>query len=232
MSEREKEILEIIKSFIEEKGYSPTVREICRLTNFKSTSSVHTYIKRLKANGHLTSGVDMARSIVVINKEKRFKFVVNGIALMYKGDKEYILLQEKKKGKANINMLELPGGIIMGSENVYGCLRREFRAKGFEVTKIFGEDKCNELSKEDEELTIFKPFCISQHIEGNESIISNTILCKVDEGTIEEVSNKLRFKYVCTDDLEDMIVDHKENICGHNMAALKLFCKSLKSYIN
>ena len=38
-------------------------------------------------------------------------------------------------------MLELPGGIIMGSENVYGCLRREFRAKGFEVTKIFGEDK-------------------------------------------------------------------------------------------
>ena len=224
MSEREKEILEIIKSFIEEKGYSPTVREICRLANFKSTSSVHAYIKRLKANGHLTSGVDMARSIVVINKEKRFKFVVNGIALMYKGDKEYILLQEKKKGKANINMLELPGGIIMGSENVYGCLRREFRAKGFEVTKIFGEDKCNELSKEDEELTIFKPFCISQHIEGNESIISNTILCKVDEGTIEEVSNKLRFKYVCTDDLEDMIVDHKENISTHNIAALKLFC--------
>ena len=224
MSEREKEILEIIKSFIEEKGYSPTVREICRLTNFKSTSSVHTYIKRLKANGHLTSGVDMARSIVFINKEKRFKFVVNGIALMYKGDKEYILLQEKKKGKSNIIMLELPGGIIMGSENVYGCLRREFRAKGFEVTKIFDENKCNELSKEDEELTIFKPFCISQHIEGNESIISNTILCKVDEGTIEEVSNKLRFKYVCTDDLEDMIVDHKENISTHNIAALKLFC--------
>ena len=224
MSEREKEILEIIKSFIEEKGYSPTVREICRLANFKSTSSVHAYIKRLKANGHLTSGVDMARSIVVINKEKRFKFVVNGIALMYKGDKEYILLQEKKKGKANINMLELPGGIIMGSENVYGCLRREFRAKGFEVTKIFGEDKCNELSKEDEELTIFKPFCISQHIEGNESIISNTILCKVDEGTIEEVSNKLRFKYVCTDDLRTMLVDYQENISAHNIAALKLFC--------
>ena len=226
MSEREKEILEIIKNFIEEKGYSPTVREICRLANFKSTSSVHAYIKRLKANGHLTSGVDMARSIVVINKEKRFKFVVNGIALMYKGDKEYILLQEKKKSKANINMLELPGGIIMGSENVYGCLRREFRANGFEVTKIFGEDKGNELSKEDEELTIFKPFCISQHIEGNESIISNTILCKVDEGKVEDVSNKLSFKWVCTDELEDMLVEQKENICSHSIEALKSFCKA------
>ena len=170
--------------------------------------------------------VDMSRSIVVTNKEKRFKVVVNGIALMYKDDKEYILLQEKKNSKANINMLELPGGIIMGSENVYGCLRREFKDKGFEVTKIFGEDKCNELSKEDEELTIFKPFCISQHIEDNDSIISNTILCKVDERKIEDVSNKLSFKWVCTDELEDMLVEQKENICAHSIEALKSFCKA------
>ena len=226
MSKREKEILEIIKSFIEEKGYSPTVREICKLTNLKSTSSIHAYIKRLEAKGHLTSVVDMSRSIVVANKEKRFKVVVNGIALMYKDDKEYILLQEKKMSKANINMLELPGGIIMGSENVYGCLRREFKAKGFEVTKIFAEDKCNELSKEDEELTIFKPFCISQHIEGNDSIILNTILCKVDERKVEGVSNKLSFKLVCTDELEDMLVEQKENICAHSIEALKSFCNA------
>ena len=115
VSKKQKEILEIIKTFINEKGYSPTVREIGRLTNLKSTSSIHSYIKRLEAKGYITSVVDMSRSIVVTNKEKRFKVVVNGIALMYKDDKEYILLQEKKKSKANINMLELPGGIIMCS---------------------------------------------------------------------------------------------------------------------
>ena len=226
MSEKQKAILEIIKTFIKKNGYSPTIREICRIANIKSTASVHGHIKRLEAKGHLTSVVDMSRSIVVTNKEKRFKVVVNGIALMYKDDKEYILLQEKKNSKTNINILELPGGIIMGSENVYGCLRREFKDKGFEVTKIFGEDKYNELSKEDEELTIFKPFCISQHIEGNDSIISNTILCKVDESKVEDVSNKLSFKWVCTDELEDMLVDQKENICDHSIEALKSFCKA------
>ena len=82
------------------------------------------------------------------------------------------------------------------------------------------------MISEDEELTIFKPFCISQHIEGNDSIISNTILCKVDERKVEDGSNKLSFKWVCTDELEDMLVEQKENICAHSIEALKSFCKA------
>ena len=59
MSKREKEILEIIKTFINENGYSPTVREICALSGLRSTSSVHQYIKRLKVKGHITSMVEL-----------------------------------------------------------------------------------------------------------------------------------------------------------------------------
>ena len=226
MSKREKEILEIIKTFIKENGYSPTIREICRIANIKSTASVHGHIKKLKDEGHITSGVDMPRSIALTKKEKSVKVVVNAIALMCEEDKEYILLQDNKKQYASESMFELPGGVIRESESVYGYLRRKLKANGFEVTKIFGEDKCNELSKEDEELTIFKPFCISQHIEGNDSIISNTILCKVDERKVEDISNKLSFKWVCTDELEDMLVEQKENICAHSIEALKSFCKA------
>lgn len=92
--------------------------------------------------------VERPRSIALTKKEKSVKFVVNAIALMCEEGKEYILLQENKKLKANDIMYELPGKVIRESENVYGCLRRKLKAKGFEVTKIFGEDKCNELSKE------------------------------------------------------------------------------------
>ena len=49
MSEKQKEILEIIKTFIKENGYSPTIREICKLANIKSTAAVHAHIKKLKA---------------------------------------------------------------------------------------------------------------------------------------------------------------------------------------
>lgn len=123
-------------------------------------------------------------------------------------------------------MFELPGGVIRESENVYGCLRRELNAKGLRVTKIFGKDKCNELSKEDQALTVFKPFCVSQSFNDNNLIISNTILCEVVKARVKNVRNKSDFKWVCTDDLKAMLVDQKDNISAHNIATLKLFCKA------
>ena len=119
MSEKQKEILEIIKIFIKENGYSPTIREICRIANIKSTASVHGHIKKLKDEGHITSGVDMPRSIALTKREKCVKVVVNAIALMCAEDKEYILLQENKKQHANESIFELPGGVIRESESVY-----------------------------------------------------------------------------------------------------------------
>lgn len=89
MNEKQKEILEIIKTFIEENGYSPTVREISRLANIKSTSSVHRYIKKLKADGYITNGAELPRSIALTNKENSVKVIVNTIALMYEDNKEY-----------------------------------------------------------------------------------------------------------------------------------------------
>lgn len=231
MTEREKEILEIIETFINENGYSPTIREICRIANIKSTASVHGHIKRLKAKGHITNGVDMPRSIALTKKEKNVKFVVNAIVLMREDYKEYILFKENKKQHANDIIFELPGGVIRDSENVYGCLRRELNSKGFEVTKIFGEDKCNELSNEDGLFTVFKPFCVSQSNTERNSIITNTILCEIDNANAKTVNKKSGYKWVCTDDIETMLIDQKENISAHNIAALKSFCKSLKSYI-
>lgn len=212
MSEKQKEILEIIKTFIKENGYSPTIREICKLANIKSTVAVHAHIKKLKDEGHITTGVDMPRSIALTKKEKSVKVVVNAIALMCAENKEYILLQENKKQNGNGSIFELPGGIIMGSENVYGCLRRKLKANGFELTKIFGEDKCNELIYEEEVLTVFKPFCVSQNYNDNNLIFSSTILCEVDSANVKNDSNKYDFKWVCTDELRAMLVDHQENI--------------------
>ena len=148
-------------------------------------------------------------------------FVVNAIALMCTEDKEYILLQENKNKHTNESIFELPGGVIKESENVYEYLRRKLKANGFEVTKIFGENKCNELSYEEQIFTVFKPFCVSQNYNDNNLIISSTILCEVNSANY---CNKGHLKWVCTDDLRAMLVEHQENISTHNIAALKLFC--------
>ena len=139
-------------------------------------------------------------------------------------DKEYILLQENKNKHANESIFELPGGVVKESENVYEYLRHKLKAIGFQVTKIFGENKCNELSYEEQAFTVFKPFCVSQNYNDNNLIISSTILCEVDSANVKNNSNRDDFKWVCTDDLRTMLVDHQENISAHNIAALKLFC--------
>ena len=123
MSKKQKEILEIIKTFIKENGYSPSIREICRIANIKSTASVHAHINKLMAEGHITSGVDMPRSIAPTKRKKNVKVVVNAIALMCTEDKEYILLQENKNKHTNESIFELPGGVIKESENVYHYCR-------------------------------------------------------------------------------------------------------------
>ncbi|WP_176762078.1 LexA family protein [Natronincola ferrireducens] len=41
------EILKAIEKFIRDNGFYPTIWEICRLVNVKSTRGVHMYLKRL-----------------------------------------------------------------------------------------------------------------------------------------------------------------------------------------
>lgn len=45
---KEQEILNFIKTYISENGFSPTFREICKAVNLKSTDSIYRYCQRLK----------------------------------------------------------------------------------------------------------------------------------------------------------------------------------------
>jgi repressor LexA len=49
--DKSQEVLEYIEKFIQENGYSPTVREICRDCNIKSTASAFTYLNELADKG-------------------------------------------------------------------------------------------------------------------------------------------------------------------------------------
>lgn len=47
ISDKQKEILEFIKSEILNRGYPPSVRDICEGVHLKSTSSVHAILRHL-----------------------------------------------------------------------------------------------------------------------------------------------------------------------------------------
>ncbi len=48
LTPKQSEIFEYLKTAIEDKGYPPSIREICKAVNLKSTSSVHAYLEALE----------------------------------------------------------------------------------------------------------------------------------------------------------------------------------------
>lgn len=61
-------ILSFIKNEIREKGYPPTVREICEAVSLKSTSTVHGHLQRLEKKGLLHRDEMKPRAIEVTNE--------------------------------------------------------------------------------------------------------------------------------------------------------------------
>ena len=53
ISDKQKEILEFIKSEILNRGYPPSVRDICEGVHLKSTSSVHAHLETLERKGYI-----------------------------------------------------------------------------------------------------------------------------------------------------------------------------------
>ena len=49
ISDKQREILEFLKSEILRRGFPPSVREICEAVHLKSTSSVHAHLRRWSA---------------------------------------------------------------------------------------------------------------------------------------------------------------------------------------
>ncbi len=69
--QRQNDILAFMKKTIAEKGYSPTVREICAALRIKSTSTVHSDIKALEERGLVKKDPAKPRTVMPVENEYR-----------------------------------------------------------------------------------------------------------------------------------------------------------------
>lgn len=67
ITSKQQEILEYIKETILNKGYPPSVREICEAVSLKSTSSVHSHLETLEKNGYIRRDPTKPRTIEIID---------------------------------------------------------------------------------------------------------------------------------------------------------------------
>ena len=65
---KQQQILDCIKDNIIDKGYPPTVREICDAVGLKSTSSVHAHLETLEKNGYIYRDPTKPRAIEILDE--------------------------------------------------------------------------------------------------------------------------------------------------------------------
>ena len=54
LTEKQNEVLTVIKKFMAEKGFAPTIRELCALCNLSSTATMFVHIKNLTKKGYIS----------------------------------------------------------------------------------------------------------------------------------------------------------------------------------
>ena len=67
ISKKQSEILEYMKNEILNRGFPPSVREICEAVNLKSTSSVHAHLESLEKNGYIRRDPTKPRAIEIVD---------------------------------------------------------------------------------------------------------------------------------------------------------------------
>ena len=58
-------IMDYIRKFTEENGYTPSVREIAQECDIKSTATVHSYLAKLQDKGYLNKATNKKRSVTI-----------------------------------------------------------------------------------------------------------------------------------------------------------------------
>lgn len=71
-NDKQQQILDFVNREVEEKGYPPSVREICSAVGFKSTSTVHGYLERLEKSGLITKDPTKPRALRVVGNKKTY----------------------------------------------------------------------------------------------------------------------------------------------------------------
>lgn len=67
ITKKQTEILDYLKKQIINKGYPPSVREICDAVGLRSTSSVHAHLETLEKNGYIRRDPTKPRAIEIVD---------------------------------------------------------------------------------------------------------------------------------------------------------------------
>lgn len=68
-TDKQQKVLDYVKEQIKKEGYAPSVREICKALDLKSTSTVHGYLSRLEKKGLIQKAALKPRTLRIVSEQ-------------------------------------------------------------------------------------------------------------------------------------------------------------------
>ena len=119
LSPRQRRILEFIDTFTEEKGYSPSIRDIVNGCAISSTSVVDYNLRILERQHHLRRDPEVSRGIVRLGKVPRGKVTVPVLGQIAAGQPIPVPQADTWSTAQSAEQLELPQDLTKGRSDVY-----------------------------------------------------------------------------------------------------------------
>ena len=147
----QQKILDFIKSEIEDKGYPPSVREICAAVGLRSTSTVHAHLNHLEEQGLIRRDSTKPRALEVLDGSHARGRSVPLVGRVTAGQpilaieniEDYLMLPQSMLGKDDLFCLRVQGesmidiGILDGDIVV---LRQQDAAENGDIVVAMTED--------------------------------------------------------------------------------------------
>ena len=119
LTRRQRDVFEYIKTYIDENGYAPCVRDICNALNLKSTSTAHAHLTKLEEKGYISRNPAKPRTILILSEQPKKERMVSvpvvgrvaaGIPITaVENIEEYVTLPYSLLGSDDVFMLNVCG---------------------------------------------------------------------------------------------------------------------------
>lgn len=149
--ESQMKILAYIKEEIEQKGYPPSVREICQAVGFKSTATVHGHLNALEQRGYIRRDATKPRALEVVDSPRgRSVPLVGKVAagqpiLAQENIEEYLVLPQDMSGRGDdLFALRVEGDSMIEAGILSGdivIVRRQSNAENGDIVVAMIEDE-------------------------------------------------------------------------------------------
>lgn len=151
-SEKKMQILDFIRKEIDDKGYPPSVREICLAVGLKSTSTVHAHLNRLEEEGYIRRDATKPRALELTDtatvRGRSVPLVGRVTAgmpiLAQQNIEEYYMLPQNLVGGDEVFILSVQGesmieaGILDGD---FVIVRRQSHAENGDIVVAMIDDE-------------------------------------------------------------------------------------------